>query len=189
MSPLSWLLRNALGWSLTFLSTFKWGRNAKRAELNQISLFVLKPNIEEKKNPPIILPWRVKNALKQEETWAQAMWVVQQKVWDDEGENIKWVLKKWMRGHQYSLREASHLPPACPGHLLPYAWHDASREMKTSYWHPASVSPSNTPSCLTPSVSHFLFLSLPHTLSLPHSRSCFLLCLSFFFFDRSLFCC
>lgn len=29
-------------------------------------------------------------------------------------------------------------------------------KMKTSYWHPASASPNSSPSCLSPSVSHFL---------------------------------
>lgn len=74
--------------------------------------------------------------------------------------------ERWGRWEDwYSLCEVSHLPPACPGHLLPYAWHDVNRKMKTSYWHPASASPNSSLYCLSLSVSHFLSLSL----SLPHS--------------------
>lgn len=83
-----------------------------------------------------------------------------------------WVLLKWRRGQRgdwFSLCEVFHLPSACSGHLLPNTWHDINRKMKTSYWHPASASPSSSASCLSPSVSHFLFLSLFHTISLSHS--------------------
>lgn len=60
-------------------------------------------------------------------------------------------------GDWFSLcGEVFHLPPACSGHLLPNAWHDVNRKMKTSYWHPASASPSSSASCLPPLTSHFL---------------------------------
>lgn len=68
--------------------------------------------------------------------------------------------------------------------LLPNAWHDVNRKMKTSYWHPASASPSSSASCLPPSASHFLSPPPPYLrLSFP---SCgpfpSLLALCFFFF-------
>lgn len=70
--------------------------------------------------------------------------------------------KNWCRlkKAERCLCELSHLPPACPGHRLPCTWHDVNRKMKTSYWHPACASPNSSPSCLSPSASHFLSLSL-----------------------------
>lgn len=70
---------------------------------------------------------------------------------------------------------------ACSGHLLPNAWHGVSREMKTSYWHPASPSPSSPASRLSSSASHFLFRSFFHSIFQSPFPHCFQLYLFFFF--------
>lgn len=75
--------------------------------------------------------------------------------------------------------------------LLPNAWHDVNRKMKTSYWHPASASPSSSASCLPPSASHFLSPPPPYLrLSFP---SCgpfpsLLVLWGFFFLTFSILC-